>query len=196
MSRRRSEPASSPFFLRTRSTASSAAPSTSSPQPISTGSRGGTRSNRPPSSQRASTCCSDGSRSSTSVLPRSPGPSSPGRSRSSSRTRPGASHGCAASRPDAIGVRVPILSGPTAAIVARLGVVVATSANLPGGPDPCRLDEVPRAILAGVAAALDGGALPGIPSTVIDVTGPRPVVLREGAGDAGEALELIAAAHT
>ena len=101
-----------------------------------------------------------------------------------------------AGRPQTIGVRVPSLSGPSEAIVARLGVVVATSANLPGGPDPCRLDEVPGEILAGVAAALDGGELPGIPSTVIDVTGHRPVVLREGAGDAGEALERIAAAHT
>jgi L-threonylcarbamoyladenylate synthase len=101
-----------------------------------------------------------------------------------------------AGRPDTIGVRVPALSGPAAAIVARLGVVVATSANLPGGPDPRRLDEVPGEIVAGVAAALDGGDLPGIPSTVIDVTGPHPVVLREGAGDAGEALGRIAAAHT
>ena len=101
-----------------------------------------------------------------------------------------------AGRPDTIGVRVPALPGPTAAIVARLGVIVATSANLPGGPDPCRLDEVPGEILAGVAAVLDGGELPGIPSTVIDVTGIRPVVLREGAGDAGEALGWIAAAHT
>jgi len=101
-----------------------------------------------------------------------------------------------AGRPDTIGVRVPALSGPAAAIVARLGVVVATSANLPGGPDPRRLDEVPGEIVAGVAAALDGGDLPGIPSTVIDVTGLHPVVLREGAGDAGEALGRIAAAHT
>jgi L-threonylcarbamoyladenylate synthase len=101
-----------------------------------------------------------------------------------------------AGRPDTIGVRVPALPGATAAIVARLGVIVATSANLAGGPDPCRLDEVPGDILAGVVAVLDGGELPGIPSTVIDVTGIRPVVLREGAGDAGEALGWIAAAHT
>ncbi len=101
-----------------------------------------------------------------------------------------------ARRPESIGVRVPALVGPTAAIVARLGVVVATSANLPGGPDPCRLDDVPAQILAGVAAALDGGELPGIPSTVIDVTGPDPVILRHGAGDPAAALALIAEAHT
>ena len=100
------------------------------------------------------------------------------------------------SRPETIGVRVPALAGPTAEIVHRLGAVIATSANLPGGPDPRRLDEVPAQILAGVAAALDGGELPGTPSTVIDITGSEPVVLRAGAGDLEAALALIAAAHT
>jgi len=97
--------------------------------------------------------------------------------------------------PDSIGVRVPALTGTTAEIVKQLGVVVATSANLSGGPDPRRLAEVPAAILAGVAAVVDGGALPGTPSTVIDVTGPEPLVLRAGAGDPGAALERIAAAR-
>lgn len=99
-------------------------------------------------------------------------------------------------RPDTIGVRVPALPGTVAEIVDRLGAVVATSANLPGGPDPRRLADVPGQILAGVAAALDGGDLPGIPSTVIDVTGPEPVILRRGAGDPAVALERIAAALT
>ena len=99
-------------------------------------------------------------------------------------------------RPDTIGVRVPALSGTVAEIVDRLGAVVATSANLPGGPDPRRLADVPGQILAGVAAALDGGDLPGIPSTVVDVTGPEPVILRRGAGDPAVALERIAAALT
>jgi len=100
------------------------------------------------------------------------------------------------SRPGTIGVRVPVLAGPTAEIVARLGAIVATSANLPGCPDPRRLDEVPAQIRAGVAAALDGGELPGTPSTVIDLTGPEPVILRVGAGDPEEALERAAAVHT
>ncbi len=98
------------------------------------------------------------------------------------------------SRPQTIGVRVPVLVGPTAEIIERLGAVVATSANLPGGPDPRRLAEVPAQILAGVAAALDGGELPGTPSTVIDVTGPEPVIVRTGAGDPAAALARIAAA--
>jgi L-threonylcarbamoyladenylate synthase len=100
------------------------------------------------------------------------------------------------SRPEAIGVRVPALVGAAAEIVDRLGAIVATSANLPGGPDPRRLDEVPAQIRAGVAAALDGGELPGTPSTVIDVTGSEPVIVRAGAGDSEAALARIVAVHT
>jgi len=100
------------------------------------------------------------------------------------------------SRPETIGVRVPALAGPTAEIVERLGAIVATSANLPGGPDPRRLDEVPAQIRSGVAAALDGGELPGLPSTVIDVTGSEPVIVRTGAGDPVVALARIAEVHT
>jgi len=45
-----------------------------------------------------------------------------------------------------------------------------------------------------VAAVIDGGRLPGLPSTVIDFTGAEPVVLRRGAGDVDEALERVDAA--
>lgn len=99
-------------------------------------------------------------------------------------------------RPETIGVRVPALGGPAAEVLARLGAIVATSANLSGGADPRRLDDVPAEILTGVAAALDGGDLPGTPSTVIDLTGSDPIVLRTGAGDPDIALARIAAAHT
>ena len=100
-----------------------------------------------------------------------------------------------AERPETIGVRVPILPAVTAGVVEQLGAVVATSANLPGGRDPRRLDEVPRRILAGVAVALDGGELPGTPSTVIDLTGPAPVVVRAGAVAPAEALSRVLAAQ-
>ena len=95
-------------------------------------------------------------------------------------------------RPDTIGVRIPELSGVAAEFLGRVGVVAATSANLHGDPDPRRLDEVPAEIIGRVAAALDGGELPGTPSTVIDLTGLKPRVLREGAVPAVEALARIA----
>jgi L-threonylcarbamoyladenylate synthase len=96
--------------------------------------------------------------------------------------------------PEAIGVRVPDFDGPGAEVLERMGAVVATSANHPGGRDPRRLDEVPDDIRAGAAAIVDGGELPGSPSTVIDLTGPQPRVLRDGALPAEEALRRLDAA--
>lgn len=97
----------------------------------------------------------------------------------------------AGSRPETIGVRVPDVTGVAAALLDRVGAVAATSANLHGGADPCRIEDVPREILDAVGAVLDGGELPGIPSTVVDLTGPEPRVLREGAVPAAEALARI-----
>lgn len=97
-------------------------------------------------------------------------------------------------RPDAIGVRVPNLPEAAADVLAAVGCVLATSANEPGGPDPVSLADVPDRIRSGVAAELDVGRLPGTPSTVLDFTAARPVVIREGAGSVAEALERVRAA--
>jgi L-threonylcarbamoyladenylate synthase len=96
-------------------------------------------------------------------------------------------------RPDTLGIRVPELPTPADAVLARTGAMMATSANLTGRPDPARLDEVPDEILAGCAATIDAGELPGVPSTVIDLTGDEPRVLREGAVPAEEALARVRA---
>ena len=98
------------------------------------------------------------------------------------------------STPDAIGARVPDVAGPGREVLSQVGAVAATSANAPGGPDPRRLDDVPRELRDGAAAVVDGGELPGTPSTVIDVTGDEPRVLREGAVSTDAALERAAAA--
>jgi L-threonylcarbamoyladenylate synthase len=90
--------------------------------------------------------------------------------------------------PEKIGVRIPILPPESQAVLDRVGALAATSANLAGGPEPRSLAEVPQELLAR-CAALDGGELPGTPSTVIDFTGPEPVVIREGAGDVSKALQ-------
>ena len=100
----------------------------------------------------------------------------------------------AGARRDTIGVRVPELEGPAAAVLDRVGAVLATSANLRDGPDPRRLDEVPEEIRAGCAALVDGGELPGTPSTVLDLAGPEPRVIREGAVPRAEAIERALAA--
>jgi L-threonylcarbamoyladenylate synthase len=98
----------------------------------------------------------------------------------------------AGARPDTIGVRIPDADGVAAELLGRVGAIAATSANLHGGTDPRRLADVPREILAVVGAVLDGGDLPGTPSTVVDLTGPEPRVLREGAVPAAEALARVA----
>jgi L-threonylcarbamoyladenylate synthase len=92
---------------------------------------------------------------------------------------------------ETIGVRVPDLPATAAAVLDEVGAVLATSANLHGGPDPRRVEDVPAAIRAGAAALVDGGELPGNPSTVLDLTGPEPRVLREGAVPAAEALATV-----
>jgi L-threonylcarbamoyladenylate synthase len=97
-------------------------------------------------------------------------------------------------RPDAIGVRVPDLPGPSRLVLEAVGLVLATSANEPGGPDPATLADVPRRIRDGCAAELDAGRLPGSPSTVLDLSTPEPRVLRAGAVPAEEALARVRAA--
>ncbi len=97
-------------------------------------------------------------------------------------------------RPDTIGIRVPELPPAVRGVIERVGIVAATSANVHGGRDPCRVEEIPEELRRAVATIVDGGELPGTPSTVVDVTGPEPAVLREGAVPAAEAVTRIAAA--
>ncbi|MGH2876696.1 MAG: Sua5/YciO/YrdC/YwlC family protein [Solirubrobacteraceae bacterium] len=83
--------------------------------------------------------------------------------------------------PSSLGLRVPDVPALRGVSVP----VMQSSANLAGGPDARRLDEVPESIRAGADLVLDGGELPGTPSTVIDLrsleaTGQWAIV-RQGA---------------
>jgi L-threonylcarbamoyladenylate synthase len=87
--------------------------------------------------------------------------------------------------PETLGLRVPRLEGQLAPLAAVQWPVLQSSANVSGGSDPRRLDDVPAEILDGADLLLDGGELPGTPSTVVDLraygdTGEWSVV-REGA---------------
>ena len=91
-----------------------------------------------------------------------------------------------------IGVRLP--ANPVAdALVAGLGrPVTATSANLSGAAGCHRVEDLPPAVLERVDLVLDAGPLEGGPgSTVVDVTGPVPVILREGVVSAQELKGLF-----
>jgi L-threonylcarbamoyladenylate synthase len=69
-----------------------------------------------------------------------------------------------------LGLRVPAFVGPLA-LLAGVGVPVAqSSANLSGGSDPRRLQDVPVELREGADLVLDGGELPGSASTVIDLS--------------------------
>jgi L-threonylcarbamoyladenylate synthase len=82
--------------------------------------------------------------------------------------------------PDRIGVRVPVLPPEVAALADAVGGVALTSANLRGEEPPARLADVPDELRRLCALEIDGGELGGTPSSVIDVTGAEPVVLRRG----------------
>ncbi len=81
------------------------------------------------------------------------------------------------------GIRVP--DNPISlAIVRELGhPVISTSAMLPGGEvlyDPAEID---RHVGKSLDLVIDGGVLVSEPSSVIDLTGDIPKVLRKGKGD-------------
>jgi len=94
-------------------------------------------------------------------------------------------------REGTIGVRVPELPEQTRQVLEQFGVVAASSANHHGEPDPRGVEQIPEDIRAAVGAVIDIGELPGTPSTVIDVSGASPVVLRNGAGDPKRVLDAF-----
>jgi L-threonylcarbamoyladenylate synthase len=62
------------------------------------------------------------------------------------------------------------------------GPLIATSANTSGNPAPGAFEEVEMRIVQAADLSLDGGETEHqTSSTVVDSTGPEPVVLREGA---------------
>ena len=85
-----------------------------------------------------------------------------------------------------VGIRVPASSVCTA-LVNDLGhpIISTTVARVVDGEaaysnDP---DEIADMFGANIDALLDAGPLVGEPSSVIDLTGPEPVILRRGSGD-------------
>jgi L-threonylcarbamoyladenylate synthase len=74
--------------------------------------------------------------------------------------------------------------------------ILQTSANLAGGGDARRLADVPQSIRDGVDLCIDGGELPGVASTVIDLrryedSGEWDLV-REGAVSRAEVERALA----
>jgi L-threonylcarbamoyladenylate synthase len=83
--------------------------------------------------------------------------------------------------PETLGLRVPALP-----LLAGVAVpVLQSSANPAGGADARRLADIPADIRDGADLVVDGGELPGTPSTVVDLRGyehdRRWTVVRSGA---------------
>jgi L-threonylcarbamoyladenylate synthase len=102
------------------------------------------------------------------------------------------------SDPTTLGLRVPRLPDHLTALGTIAGAVMQSSANISGEPDARSLAEVPRSLLDGVDLVLDGGELPGTPSTVIDLRDfareRRWHLLREGALSMDDVRESLATA--
>lgn len=90
-----------------------------------------------------------------------------------------------------LGVR--LIGGPLAGAMCP---IFQTSANLSGEPAPAHFADLPDEVLAEADLAIDGGALAGLPSTVIDLTafdqGGEWTVLREGGMSLGDLTVRLA----
>jgi L-threonylcarbamoyladenylate synthase len=99
-----------------------------------------------------------------------------------------------ACRADAERLGVRLIGGPLAGAATPL---FQTSANRSGEPPAASFDAVDPALIAGADLAIDGGALNGRPSTVVDLTeietGGEARILREGAVSETELSGLLAA---
>lgn len=83
---------------------------------------------------------------------------------------------------DTVAVRVPDHAVFQSLIGAVGAPLAATSANLSGQPSPSTAEDVYRQLAGRIELILDGGRCPGgMESTVLDLTGPIPRVLRQGA---------------
>ena len=79
-----------------------------------------------------------------------------------------------------VGVRMPDLE-VTRELLRLTGPLAVTSANASGQGSPATAMGVEMQLTGKIPLILDGGAtLGGIPSTVVDCTGPEPRLLREG----------------
>lgn len=78
-------------------------------------------------------------------------------------------------------------------IVDGLGApLAASSANVSDGPSPTTCEEAERQVGVFCALAIDGGPTEqGIDSTVIDLSGDEPRILREGAIDRGTVTRIL-----
>lgn len=92
---------------------------------------------------------------------------------------------------DEVAVRAPAGDLATA-IAAEIGPYLMTSANRHGSATPRSLEAALDSLHGQPAAAIDGGLLSEVSSTVVNVNAPEPVVEREGAIPSSAVIEALA----
>jgi L-threonylcarbamoyladenylate synthase len=92
---------------------------------------------------------------------------------------------------DSVGLRVP--AHPVAlALLKKCGPLACPSANISGNRAPQTCDEVLEDLDGRIDLAIDGGKTPlGLSSTIIDLTGDVPVILRKGSISAEQIRSCI-----
>lgn len=92
---------------------------------------------------------------------------------------------------DTVAVRIP--DHPLArALLRAAGPMAVTSANLSGQVSPTNAEELIRQLNGRIPLVLDGGETPGgVPSTLVDCLGAKPIILRAGPVTMEEILEAL-----
>jgi len=91
---------------------------------------------------------------------------------------------------ETVGVRVP--DHPVAlALLHRTGPLAVSSANVSGAPTPSDCRSLRTLFGQLVAVYLCAGPIGGLASTVVDLSGPEPRILREGALPSADILSLL-----
>jgi L-threonylcarbamoyladenylate synthase len=89
-----------------------------------------------------------------------------------------------------VGFRMPSIPA-TQEVIKALGVLVGPSANLTGSPSPRFYDDLTSAILDKAAVALQDDSVYGLDTTILDLSGEMPKILRQGAIIAQELLDAV-----
>jgi tRNA threonylcarbamoyl adenosine modification protein (Sua5/YciO/YrdC/YwlC family) len=92
-------------------------------------------------------------------------------------------------RQKTVGIRVPDSAIALALVAALEHPLISTSAATPSGEVLIDAKDIKDQLGHGLDLILDGGYKANEPSTVIDLTGPQPVVVRQGKGDASDLLQ-------
>lgn len=89
-----------------------------------------------------------------------------------------------------VGFRMPSIPA-TQEVIKALGVLVGPSANLTGSPSPRFYEDLTSAILDKAAVALQDDSIYGLDTTILDLSGEKPKILRQGAITAQELLDAV-----